>query len=223
MLILAINTASSFTNIALLEESILAEDSWQSSNDEAEKLMPHIAELLKKTGKDFSEIEKVLVIRGPGSFTGLRVGVTVANTISYLNKCELYGITTFEYWWTAAVEKIDETAQEEQAEQKAKKSALLIYAGRKGVYVNSKGRDHAEIINLYELNNYLKNKEIKTVFGDITEEQKAEISYSDFKELNMTFGKIIEKIPLNDLKPVKIVKPHYIKPPAITKSKKIIK
>ena len=85
MLTLAINTATSLTSIALLEEQkLLGEDSWKSNNDEAEKLMPAISNLFKKNKKDFSGIKKVIVIKGPGSFTGLRVGVTIANTIAIL-------------------------------------------------------------------------------------------------------------------------------------------
>ena len=97
---LAINTASSKTAIALFEKrGLIAQDSWQSQNDEAEKLMPNIDALFKNNKLKYEDIEKVLVVKGPGSFTGLRVGVTVANTIAYLNKCELYGIDTFSYWW----------------------------------------------------------------------------------------------------------------------------
>ena len=120
MLTLGINTASSLTSIALLQNGkLMGENSWQSSNDEAEKLMPAIAELCK----DLTAIDQVIVISGPGSFTGLRVGVTVANTIAYLNKCELYAVDTFDYWWAK-----DVPAKE-----------LLIFAGSKGVYVNKDG------------------------------------------------------------------------------------
>ncbi|MEK7547441.1 MAG: tRNA (adenosine(37)-N6)-threonylcarbamoyltransferase complex dimerization subunit type 1 TsaB, partial [Patescibacteria group bacterium] len=99
MLILAINTASSKTAIALLENmEIIAEDSWDAENREAEKLMPAIHELLKKKNKNYTDIDEIYAIKGPGSFTGLRVGVTVANTLAYLLNCQLFGISTFEYW-----------------------------------------------------------------------------------------------------------------------------
>ncbi|MFH1533574.1 MAG: tRNA (adenosine(37)-N6)-threonylcarbamoyltransferase complex dimerization subunit type 1 TsaB [Nitrospirota bacterium] len=202
MLTLGINTASSFTGIALLQDGkLIGENSWQSHNDEAEKLMPAIAEILEKGGAEFSQIEKVIVISGPGSFTGLRVGVTVANTIAYLNGCELYAVDTFEYWW----------AKEIPGEN------LLIFAGSKAVYVNREGK--TETVNLYEVPNYLHNKNIEKVFGDITEEQKKAIG-GEFIETEETFGQTLEKLAKKDLKSVKIVKPNYIKQPEITKSKK---
>jgi len=209
MLTLAINTATSLTSIALLEEQkLLGEDSWKSNNDEAEKLMPAISNLFKKNKKDFSGIKKVIVIKGPGSFTGLRVGVTIANTIAYLNNCNLYAINTFQYWWSAAQELDPKT------------TALLIFAGHKGLYANRKGQDTAEIVNLFEINNYLSNKNILQIFGDITQEQKSEFKNIEFLEKKQTFGETISKYDLSSLKSTKIVKPLYIKPPSITKSKK---
>ena len=192
MLTLGINTASSSTSIALLQDGkLVGEDSWQSHNDEAEKLMPAIAELCE----DLSKIERVIVISGPGSFTGLRVGVTVANTIAYLNECDLYAVDTFDYWW----------AKEIPGEN------LLIFAGRKGVYVNRDGK--TEMTNLYDV------KVEGPIFGDITEEQKKEIG-AEFIEATETFGETLEKLAKEDLKSVKIVKPNYVKQPEITKSKK---
>lgn len=213
MLILAINTASKNTSIALLNEDkkaidLIKEDSWLSNNDEAEHLMPKINDLLEKSGKNFSQIEKVVVVKGPGSFTGLRVGITVANMISYLNKCSLYEINTFKYWWTA-FEKF----------KPALHSALLIYAGSKGVYVNKRREDSAEIINLFELADYLKNKKIKNVFGEISSEQKQEIISLNFINIEQSFGEIIASAISKGLKSVNIVNPLYIKSPSITKPK----
>ncbi len=218
MLILAINTASKNTSIALLEEknssiNLIKEESWLSNNDEAEQLMPKIQSLLKDSGKeaskDFSQIEKVIAVKGPGSFTGLRVGITVANTISYLNKCPLYGISTFEYFWNAVKDM-----------ELAETSALLVYAGSKGVYVNLENEeDSAEIINLLELEDYLKNKKIKNVFGEISLEQKQKIKFLNFIDINKSFGEIISSVLSSKLKEVRLINPLYIKSPSITEPK----
>lgn len=192
MLTLGINTASSSTSIALLQDGkLIAEKSWQSHNNEAEKLMPAIAELCD----DLTAIDQVIVISGPGSFTGLRVGVTVANTIAYLNKCDLYAVDTFDYWW----------AKEIPGEN------LLIFAGRKGVYVNKDGK--TELTPLDEV------KVEGPIFGDITKEQKEEIG-AEFIQTEETFGQTLEKIAAKNLKSVKMVRPNYIKNPEITKPKK---
>lgn len=190
MMTLGINTASSHTGIALLENGkLIAEDSWESENDEADKLMPAITKLCKKLDQQLAQLEQVVVISGPGSFTGLRIGVTVANTLAYLTKAKLYAITTFDYW----------------KQKKIPGENLLIFAGSKGLYVNG------------EITPLDKVKITGTAFGDITDEQKSQLNV-EFLETTETFGQTLEKIELTT--PVKLVVPNYVKKPSITKSKK---
>lgn len=211
-MLLAINTASSRAAIALIDGKSTAEDSWQSQNNEAEKLMPAIHALLESKSKRFSDIKKVLAISGPGSFTGLRVGITVANTIAHLNKCPLYAIDTFKYHWNSHT--------------KAKnKTALLIFAGKRGVYLSKKEEGKIkppENINVDDLAKTLNKKEIKSVFGDITPEQKEKIGTTKFTESTKSFAQTISELDLTSLKPQKIIKPNYIKSPSITISKKTL-
>ena len=56
----------------------------QSRQDKSQKLLPFIDELLKKKKKKVEDITEIEVNTGPGSFTGLRVGVSVANTFGWL-------------------------------------------------------------------------------------------------------------------------------------------
>ena len=214
MLTLAINTASSFTAIALLDsQNLLRERSWQSHNDEAEKLMPAIDSLIKEHGKSYEDIKKIVAIKGPGSFTGLRVGITVANTISYLNKCDLFTIDTFSYWHSI-------NSSTDSSTDSTPEKALLIFAGSKGVYVSLEGKD-PENISLDKLNEYLSSKKIKKAFGDITDAQKVVLEIP-FEENHESFGEIISKISSEKLEKEIIIKPNYIKSPGITLSKKTL-
>ena len=54
-----------------------------SREDKSQKLLPFIDELLKEHGKEIGEITSIEVHTGPGSFTGLRVGVSVANALGW--------------------------------------------------------------------------------------------------------------------------------------------
>jgi len=55
-----------------------------SREEKSQKLLPFIDELLKKKRKKIEDITEIEVNTGPGSFTGLRVGVSVANTLGWV-------------------------------------------------------------------------------------------------------------------------------------------
>ena len=55
-----------------------------SREEKSQKLLPFIDELLKKRGKKIEDITEIEVNTGPGSFTGLRVGVSVANALGWI-------------------------------------------------------------------------------------------------------------------------------------------
>lgn len=73
-----------------------------SKREKAQRLLPFIDEVLKKQEKSIDDISEVEVKTGPGSFTGIRVGVSVANAIGWsqgvkvngkdLRKGEVYSI-----------------------------------------------------------------------------------------------------------------------------------
>ena len=54
-----------------------------SYEEKSQKLLPFIVETLKKEGKEMRDIKEIKVNTGPGSFTGLRVGVSVANALGW--------------------------------------------------------------------------------------------------------------------------------------------
>ena len=58
----------------------------RSKDGASQKLLPFIDEILKKTGTSINQITEIEVNPGPGSFTGLRVGVSVANALGWALK-----------------------------------------------------------------------------------------------------------------------------------------
>jgi tRNA threonylcarbamoyl adenosine modification protein YeaZ len=234
MAILGINTASSKTSIALIEKTsdakltVLAERSWEGKNNEAEKLMPEVSEMIKSCGKSFEDIKEIFCVKGPGSFTGLRVGVTVANTMKYLLGAKLYGMDYFEYLWQRGG-----LPRNGGGDDPAERDALLIFAGSSGVYASLSPKEDFEKdvknININDLADFLKKNKIKKVFGDITDEQKKFLGSTKFSEkitkVKTSFGNCVAQIFSNHfsgkkiLKDVQIIKPVYIKKPGITMSK----
>jgi len=75
--ILGIDTSSKFLNIALSEdEDIIREESHLLDRRQASQLVPKVKELLKKSRTPINKIDAFIIGLGPGSFTGLRIGVS---------------------------------------------------------------------------------------------------------------------------------------------------
>lgn len=83
MLILTIRTDKPEAEIGLFEDSRqLAGKSWQAHRQLAETIHTEIRELLSSQKKALNDIQAVAVFKGPGSFTGLRIGISVANALA---------------------------------------------------------------------------------------------------------------------------------------------
>lgn len=62
----------------------------------AQSFAPVMRQLVQGAGWSFDQIQRVAVAAGPGSFTGLRIGVTAAKTLAYLTGAELLGVNTLD-------------------------------------------------------------------------------------------------------------------------------
>jgi tRNA threonylcarbamoyladenosine biosynthesis protein TsaB len=84
MLILTIRTDKPQSEIGLFSDNTkLAYESWEAHRQLAETIHKKIDELLESQQKDLSEVRGIVVYKGPGSFTGLRIGISVANSLAY--------------------------------------------------------------------------------------------------------------------------------------------
>ena len=93
MPILAIETATLVTSVALATvDTLLAEITLQTKKTHSELLMPHISKILYMAGDQKTELKAIAVSIGPGSFTGLRIGLATAKTLAYALKIPLVGV-----------------------------------------------------------------------------------------------------------------------------------
>lgn len=81
--ILAIDTIESETGIGITKNIGNDIKTWISIRNQSKELLPNIDKLLKKNKIKPEQLKWVTVNLGPGSFTGLRVGISVANTFGY--------------------------------------------------------------------------------------------------------------------------------------------
>jgi tRNA threonylcarbamoyladenosine biosynthesis protein TsaB len=97
MLILAIDTALDACAAAVLDTDagkLIARESQAMKRGHAEALMPLIARVMKASGIAFAALDRIAVTTGPGSFTGLRVGLSAARGIALAADKPVVGLTT---------------------------------------------------------------------------------------------------------------------------------
>ena len=95
---LFIDTSNSFISIYIVKDNkVLVYKKVETLKDMANTIMPLIREAFNEVNFHIKDIDKIFVTIGPGSFTGIRVGITVAKTISYCLNIPVYPISTLEY------------------------------------------------------------------------------------------------------------------------------
>lgn len=92
-MILTINTGSENNSIALYKPSKIEDEIvWQSYKTQSQELLPKIDKLLKSNKVKLSDLKAIAVYQGPGSYTGLRVGFSVANALAWSLDIPVIGI-----------------------------------------------------------------------------------------------------------------------------------
>lgn len=191
MLLLCLNTASKQSAIALLENNrVLAETAWISNANESEKLLPGLEQLLTDSGKTWDDLTHIAIVEGPGGYTSLRVGITVANAIAWVKKIPMFSVSVFEIW-------------ENRLPKKAQKEphAIAIAAGKDQFLV--KAQEKGKIMTLEEL-----RKMGMPCYGEVP----GDIELA-------SFGKAMAQMDFQNRATVKSVQPVYTRPPLITKKK----
>ncbi len=97
MLILAFETSAKAASVALLEEGKLLGESYQNTGlTHSQTLMVMAEDLLRTCGKTVQQVDAVAVAAGPGSFTGIRIGVAAAKGLAWGRQIPCYGVSTLE-------------------------------------------------------------------------------------------------------------------------------
>jgi len=95
MIILTIRTDKPEAEIGLFDnETKLAYEAWHAHRELAETIHKKIVMLLNGSGKTFADLGGIVAYQGPGSFTGLRIGLTVANTLAYAQNIPIVASAT---------------------------------------------------------------------------------------------------------------------------------
>ncbi len=84
----------------------LASKKWDAGRELSEQLLAGIDDILASKNTNIASVKGLVVYEGPGSYTGLRISISVANSIGYSNKVPVVGVTG-ENWISDGLKKID--------------------------------------------------------------------------------------------------------------------
>ncbi len=104
---LFIDTHSEMVTIAIAKDDEVQKIEKKSERSHSEVVVPSLDEILKKSEIELSDLDEIIVVNGPGSFTGVRIGVTIAKTIAYSLSIPIKTITSLEMYGVSADEDFD--------------------------------------------------------------------------------------------------------------------
>ena len=112
---LAVNTATKLLSIALVEgEAVLHFYETAETRNQGNLLLGHIQEALKKHNIGFADLDVLAVVTGPGSFTGIRIGLATMRGIALAADKPLIGFSSFDMFATRGTDAVNIVAVESQ-------------------------------------------------------------------------------------------------------------
>ena len=180
MKILAIDTSNRPLSVAILEDKrLLAETTTNVLRNHSTTLMPIVEDLLKKAATTIQEIDRFVVAKGPGSYTGLRIGVTTAKTFAFTLNKELVGVSSLKV--LAANYKNTNRIIVPLFDARRQNVFAGVYRWENGELVNVMPDGH---ISLEKLQEKLKGNEIVFVGEDAIKLEKEISDYLNNKHIN---------------------------------------
>jgi tRNA threonylcarbamoyladenosine biosynthesis protein TsaB len=96
-MLLAVDTSTRMVGLALYDGvQVLYELAWASNDFHTVELAPAVASMLERSGQDVAALQAVAVATGPGSFTGLRIGLALAKGLALVRHIPIIGIPTLD-------------------------------------------------------------------------------------------------------------------------------
>ena len=96
MNILALDTSTDYCSVALWQDGSLDARDAAAGQSHSQLLLPMVDELLRRHGLAPRDLDGIAFGRGPGSFTGLRIGVTTAKTLAYATDAQIIAVNALE-------------------------------------------------------------------------------------------------------------------------------
>lgn len=193
-MILFIDTISKPCFIWLFSENKILIDSkiYDITGNESMTLNPNINELLKKNNISYFDLENIVLVNWPWSFTWIRTAVLVANTINFIINKRMTWINYFEMYKFAFEWKYP----------------IIKDSSRRDLFIQKSDISEIEIIPNEDLINYLKENNISEIYWDTN------IELENIKKISsIDYVKVLNKIKLEDKNKLEA---FYMKKPNIS-------
>lgn len=189
---LVIDTCTSSLIISIIQnDKILAIHEEKLNSDMSTKIIPVMQELFNNLNMEPKDIDKILVAVGPGSFTGIRIGVTVAKTFAWSLNIPIVPFSSLELMATTNI--------------KEDYIVPIINARRDFVYAGI----YDEHLTVIEKDKYISIEDLKNKLQD---KNYSFVSYDAFENLTVTEPSINVLKIVEKYKNVEAVNPHKINP-----------
>jgi tRNA threonylcarbamoyladenosine biosynthesis protein TsaB len=110
-MILLLDTSTPVCKLMLIDGDVHYENEWQADRQLAKGLLAYLHDQLELNGKSFKDVTGIGTFEGPGSFTGLRIGLTVLNTIADAEKIPIVGARG-DQWQQLVLQKLTDATNE---------------------------------------------------------------------------------------------------------------
>lgn len=169
MKVLFIDTHSEKVTMIIKNDGHIFKNELVSDKSHSEVVIPTLEKLLKESCIKLDELDEIIVVNGPGSFTGVRIGVTISKTLAYSLNIPIKTITSLEMYGVSANEEFDiVTVSDSKGMYSAKynngKFDNFNYQ-KKSVFEEMVENDNLKVlgsknIDIEKVINYLKDKEV---------------------------------------------------------------
>lgn len=220
---IAIDTSTDTASLALVENNrIMAELTWNCGKNHTVQLLPNLNYLLDQNASSLESADCIIVARGPGSYNGLRVGISTARGLAYSLGIPIVGISTLE-------------AEAWQHAGTGLPVCPILNAGREEVAtalfrMTDEGWTRFEEDHLSSVNDLCSGINTETVFcgeyvAKIEEELKTELGdkaiiispVASLRRAGFLAELGLKRIKVGDFDDTAILQPHYFRGPSITK------
>lgn len=191
---LYIDTSSSYLYTAIVEnEKLISEIKEEFGQSLSEVALPKIASMFEKTNLEAKDINKIIVVDGPGSFTGIRIGITIAKVYAWSLNIPITTITSLEAMALSSDEE--------------KVHVPMINARRGYVYTAIYDKDYNELLKPQ----HMKLEDLQEKLQTIDEYEFISNDKFDGIENIKEYNPNLEKV-VNYFKDKENVNPHAVNP-----------